>query len=169
MNSYLKDIINYDNAYQGVITHESEDTVNFYSLCKKVFEQVEANPDGGLHIERYKMDNFSIDQFQYFFQVGNNANEAEAIYDMLTNDNANHRGLEVRFFGTAYKNQRVTESNTVSFTTVQVPVTFTMTFQTSPSYSISVTLEPLIDGQTIPQNALITGDLFIKAYGYGEW
>ena len=165
-NAYLKDIIKHDSAYQGVITPDTP--INFYSLCKKVFEQASPGNNGNRRTEIYKIVGFNINEFRTFFNSLSSA-EVEEINNMLDSSIQTNRKLEIMFISYcyAYKHTANYEDNTSSTLTFYMPMAFTLDVENNEgTKSFSVQLDPLITGIEPPQGTiLIGGDLILKAYG----
>ena len=172
-NAYLKDIITYESAYQGVITPKTK--TNFYSLCKKVFEKAS---DGGpgyageWRVETYRMIDFNYADFRDFFGNPITENNLDEIVDMLNGNGGAEFGvryLEVTFIGDAYN---ITHSSTESadmYNTQKIPCHFSLTLSNdSGVQSITAELTPIIQGQTIDSDSMVVGDLILKAYGHAK-
>ena len=165
-NAYLKDIIKHDSVYQGVITPNTP--INFYSLCKKVFEKASDGPHGNARAEIYKLTDFEQNAFEAFFDTVDSA-KVEEINNMLHNS-TNQRRLEFIFIGYAYLYSYTVEEDTATCQTFYMPINFTLNVDNDGgTKSFSVQLAPLIEGEGIPQDAKIGGDLILKAYGDAEF
>lgn len=169
-NAYLRDIIKHDSAYQGVITPDTP--INFYSLCKKVFEKASDGNKGNKRTEIYKMIDFSKTDFDTFFN-SDDPDISEDIYGMLSNVSGLRR-LDLIFIGYIYTNRVRTDDETGSklcVTEIPIPVSFTLQFsvdaETGAYQGIEVFLET--ESGAISNTVKIGGDLIFKAYGHTDF
>ncbi len=93
-NMYLKDLLNYESPYQGVITPHT--TINFYSLCRKVYEKADDGNRGIRRTEVYKMRGFTVEQLTDFFVNNLTQDQTTAIVAMIQNSQ-NRRALAIGF------------------------------------------------------------------------
>ena len=166
-NAYLKDIIKHDSVYQGVIT--SDTPINFYSLCKKVFEKASDGPRGNARTEIYKIIDFDYADFIRFFEL--DGSNAEELYNMLLG--RNWRKLEIFAVNSAaYRYIEEVDAGTENrfYTTANIPFNFQLVATNEDNtFATNIEMYPIIDGQTISEWSKISCDLVLKAYGYGEY
>lgn len=163
---YLRDIINYESAYQGVISPKTK--TNFYSLCAKVFHKTQDGQNSISRTEIYKMIEFDDSNFADFFErINDQSQYVNELFEMLKDPNT-QRKLNIEFFGYVYKKTETSQDNIKGFKTTFTPCSLNLYFEKVDEWNYDISIELVdINNDTITLSAgdRVVGDLIFTAEG----